>query len=240
MMNLFFKLCKIELKHTWRRFMPLYVVLILYSFFMCLDGFYSFVEDEEAFRFMLNIFSVLSLVLIITSTMVTFFAIVSIINNFIRSMFGREAYLTHTLPVSSIQLMLSKLVIAVFWIAISYVSSELVVRAFFGTGLIFNGEINFGYSTSEVWRISSLCNISVLQLFFVITLVHSCYFHKNRFIIGVIIYFLIKYVETRIWAFLLNFSFLSSYFVQAILAIGLFGLYFFATCYLLDHKLEVE
>lgn len=240
---MFFKLCKIELKHTWRRFMPLYVVLILYSFFSFLDGFYSLVEDEKAFRFMLNIFSVLSLVLIITSTTVIFFAIVSIINNFIRSMFGREAYLTHTLPVSSIQLMLSKLVIAVFWIAISYVSSELVAHAFFGKWFILNGEIRFGYSTSEVWRIFSLFNVSVvsvLQLFFVITLVHSCYFHKNRFISGVIIYFLIKYTETFVSHFLSNVSFLSGYVFQGILVIGLIGLYLFATCYLLDHKLEVE
>ncbi len=244
-MNLFFKLCKMELKYSRRVFIPFYVVLILCSVFNSIRTFLR----EAHFHSVFDLFTVIMTMLFIFGiTSLLMAVVVSIVRNFSKSMFGKEAYLTQTLPVSSMQLVLSKLIVSVFWMIVSFIIIEVSANIFWYVDSPYvkiGMDISLGDTMFGAWGANMLEGIftwmfSVLQLFFVTTVVHTCYFHKHRFLSGAIIYFLIKYTETFVLHFLFGFSFLSDYFFQLILVIGLSGLYLFATCYLLDHKLEVE
>lgn len=244
-MSLFFRLCKMELKYSWRVFMPFYVVLISCSVF---NSIRTFLKEASTRSFFDSFNIILSVLFMFGITSLLMVVIVSIVRNFSKSMFGREAYLTQTLPVSSTQLVLSKLAAAVFWMIVSFIVIEVSANVFwYANSPYTKGVINISFRDSMfgAWGTNMLEGIfiwmfSILQLFFVTTIVHTCYFHKHRFVSGVIIYFLIKYMETFVSHFLSNVSFLSGYVFQGILVIVLIGLYLFATCYLLDHKLEVE
>lgn len=259
---MFWKLCKLELKYSWRSFLLMYVVLILCSFLINV----STAGNSDFMNFLQGL-----LIIIFAGTIfaISILVIVNVVRNFAKSMFGRESYLTHTLPVSSTQLLISKTVIAIFW---SFVSGFVIMCS----GVIFALRVVgslpsiddwiYLFQHIEIFNLEFFVNICyllfaymhvILQLFFVMTLVHTAYIHKHRVAFGVIIYLLINFVQSFILEVILQVTtdyysitfFSRSYAVNGSstniwlsLAISLIlcCLYFFGTRYLLDRKLEVE
>lgn len=87
---------------------------------------YWLMNDSDTLRTNLQVVSLIILVVLSASlTLATFFLI---INRFYTNVYGREGYLTLTLPVTSHQIILSKLAAASFWM---FLSSFTVVISFF-------------------------------------------------------------------------------------------------------------
>lgn len=260
---MFLKLCKMEVKYSWRSFVLMYVVLILSSFLINVNevgnsGFMNFIQGLLIMIFAAAIFAISILIM------------VNVVRNYARSMFGRESYLTHTLPVTSSQLLLSKTVVAIFW---TFISGFVI----FASALIFGFRVVGELPSLDQWvylfQHIDIFNLEVfatlfsflfeyaqliLQLFFVMTLVHTCYFHKHRFAFGIVIYLILNFVQSFVLDGLLSitpYGGFSITFFSSVYTIDNFGtsgwlslaitlmlccVYFFGTRYLLDHKLEVE
>lgn len=102
---MFLKLCKYELKRSYKAFLLYYVILLCSSF----SVFKSPYGMQLLVMFIAGLLAVTVGVLIVIGI------------DFYQTMYGREAYLTHTLPVSSTELILSKFLIAAFWVLISMI-----------------------------------------------------------------------------------------------------------------------
>lgn len=131
---------------------------------------------------------------------------VSIIYQFYKSMYSRNGYLTLTLPVSSVELVLSKVISTFIWFLIAFV--------FYIFSIEMLELISSGYSFSDIGNqarllIESLLNINnkadvekmqtiisyigmvivnILKIFFIVTVVNSKYVRKHKVIVGAIIY----------------------------------------------------
>ncbi len=100
---MFLKLCKYELKRSYKIISLFYIILLCSSTTMF----------ESPYGIQL-------LVMFIAGLLVaTLGVLIGIGVNFYQTMYGREAYLTNTLPASSTELILSKFTIAVFWVLMS-------------------------------------------------------------------------------------------------------------------------
>lgn len=197
---------------------------------------------------------------------------VNIIRNFYQSMFGKTSYLTHTLPVTSQQLLLSKIIAGVLWGIVSGIViffTILLLAALISRYIPSFDDIGYLLSKLELFNLETILLLfngtmeyiqGILLIFLAMTIVHTCYIRKYRVACGIGIYAVINYAVS----FVLNLfqqvpgvSFLSfaittnefSYTnsvstgdILIALAVNLIlcCLYFFATKYFLDHKLEVE
>lgn len=103
------KLLKYEIKATGRTFIPLYIALVL----VALVNHLSLLGD---IRFSFGLTTMLLVGLFIALAVVT---LVVLIQRFNKNLLGDEGYLMFTLPVKPYQLILSKLLITVFWTIIS-------------------------------------------------------------------------------------------------------------------------
>lgn len=101
------RLLKYEIKATARIFIPIYFVVLMASFF------FLFVRNaNDDFLTMKMIMSIIIAIGYLATWMAWMFIT---IGRFYQTMFTNEGYLTHTLPVSVNQLVLSKLMISIFW-----------------------------------------------------------------------------------------------------------------------------
>lgn len=116
------KLLKYELKATARLFLPIFAILAILTPFAKLMTHFENVSGP------LKIISTLVLTGYIFAMIATSLcSIVIIIIHFFKSMVSLEGYLTHTLPVSIHQLLVSKLIIAVFWSILSFLGMFLSI-----------------------------------------------------------------------------------------------------------------
>lgn len=262
---MFWKLCKMEMKYSWRSFTLLYAVLILCSLFLNVSGSVSNNSSSALMNFFQG-FMVLMFFAAIFSIVILVF--VNIIRNYSRSMFGRNSYLTHTLPVSSTQLLLSKLLIGLLWGLVSgiVIITSTLIFTFRALGDIPSiSEWMFIIDQLQIfhWRtLLMLFNLLVeyahvmLLIFLVMTLVHTNYVQKYRTPLGIAIYLVINFIETFIVSSLLELMNIgnsvtasihqvsryveSSVWIILVLNLVLFVVHFMGTKYLIDHKLDVE
>lgn len=165
----------------------------------------------------LNVIIVLSgLAAMIAVSVVTIMLIVNLFN---KRTFGTAGYLSLTLPVTTTQLLLSKLLTALCIAIITSVGTFLafVVFSLSASWTIFNGLEPISFIVSELSESGlfgklgeSIFSLSLLGitdlvytlslLLFVITFVHTSYVRKNKLVIAVITYlgisFVLSYVET--------------------------------------------
>ncbi len=106
------KLIKNELKAGFHSIIPIYIVAAVTTGLLTIS-----------FGFDINWLQAISIILLCLVTaamfMVTF---ISVINNFNKSMFRDQGYLTFTLPVTSGQLLFSKALCSFLWVLLSYVT----------------------------------------------------------------------------------------------------------------------
>lgn len=258
---MFFKLCKNELKSSYRSFLVLYAILLISALLFDgnSDGMFSII--------MILTYSVVFLVLCIMY-------MVTLIRNYHISMFSRNAYLTHTLPVSSTQLLLSKTVCAAFWYVIS--SIAFIISIIIVTMRMLNFDWSalidaFSLMTDNGAVVNALLSLMemifsaiefVLLIFLVMNAVHTKYVRKFRFVVAIIlyiiIYLIVDFVFNNLLTSLFDIPSLESFFVSLTLHVNassmglqvllysivksiiLSILYFLGSRYILDYKMEIE
>lgn len=262
---MFLKLCKNELKSSYRSFLILYVIVMVSA--ILLD-----VNDNGLFS------SIMAIIYAVVLIVLCIMYIVVLIRNYHTSMFSRNAYLTHTLPISSTQLLFSKTICAVFWYIVSafvlVISFTIVTMRVlnFDWGILLdalsylagNGEL-INLSLYLVYTIFSVIEF-VLLIYLVMNAVHTKYVRKFRFVVAILLYIIISLVVDFIFSNLLmplfgiystdsiitfNYSittgYLSSYSLEMkVMFFCIFKplilgtLYFLGSKYILDRKMEIE
>ncbi len=185
---------------------------------------------------------------------------VNIVQHFSRSMFSRPGYLTLTLPVSSKELVFSKMIGAMIWTFVAFFILGLglmilmMLIADFSFGDIFNfiNQLCYGISLypGEVLQSLLAALTSTLAMiasfYFTITFVHTKYVTKNRVLIGVGGYILGLLALGFIMDSSLFYGFIGSLngtslyifniFINVVFIVG----FFVGTTYLIDKKLQIE
>ena len=258
---MFWKLCKHELKCSYRSFLVLYAIVMVAALLMN--------PRNEGM-----ITNIAAIVYIIMSVVMFIMCVVVIIKNYSNSMFSRNSYLTHTLPVTSTQLLLTKILSAVFWIIVSvFVLSMLII------GLRVSG-FDFSAITetlqqffSTVIAVDSLLYLfymivgtaeSVALVYLVMNITHTTYVPRYRTAVAILLYILISWILSFVFDRILlapfhlasddfagtimgmfmgmqvEYQFMAGVGIMIVKSLLLLSLFFFGSKYILDHKLEIE
>lgn len=253
---MFLKLCKHELKCSYRNFLFLYAVLLIAALFFNPNG------NNMLTTFVMILYSVILMVIFVM-------CIVVIIRNYNNSMFSRNAYLTHTLPVTTTELLLTKILSAALWSVVSifvvFLSSILMVLrmsgfdfSIIGTGFsnFFNSPYLMDMFMFLLYGLFSIIN-TVTLIYLVMNITHTTHIQRFRPAIAFILYILIDWILTFVLGKFLNvfhisynagilisgtsaISGINYMFIMLIISVLLTTLYFFASKYILDKKLEIE
>ena len=253
---MFWKLCKHELKCSYRSFLVLYAIVMVAALLMN--------PRNEGM-----ITNIAAIVYIIMSVVMFIMCVVVIIKNYSNSMFSRNSYLTHTLPVTSTQLLLTKILSAVFWIIVS-------VFVLFLSMLIIGLRVSgFDFSAitetlqqffSTVIAVDSLLYLfymivgtaeSVALVYLVMNITHTTYVPRYRTAVAILLYILISWILSFVFDRILLAPFhlasddfagtimgmfmgMQVEYIMIVKSLLLLSLFFFGSKYILDHKLEIE
>ncbi|MFI3115763.1 MAG: hypothetical protein R3Y12_06470 [Clostridia bacterium] len=202
------KLIKYDFKYLFKMLIPLYVVclgLALINGFLLIPSQYnsSLLADEdlvaEFFYMMLDLFVNLSACMIFS---INLFAIIWGVKRFFTNVFGKEGYLTNTLPVTHHEVILSKLISITIAIIASFVAFCFIISLFYmGIYDITVADIvevkDYLVDVPLSFTISLyLCGVvvlmsTVLQIFASISIGHLT---KNRILCSYIAYFVLANV----------------------------------------------
>lgn len=270
---MFLKLLKYDLKSVGKWYLGLYAACVLLSAFL---GFWiratlgnpneTMTQEPNSAMMVLLIFSILAVVAVYIALWIS--TLVVIVTHFKNNIFGRQGYLTMTLPVTTHQIISSKLVTALIW---SFLSSLVTIASVLLVGLIVTSgtwdQIQEGwqgfwqgflgsypdptnlvspFTYSLYTLVSSIA--FVLVIYFAISLGHTA--ENHRLLFSFIAYALILFALNIISTFIsLNFNngdqslniLDNSYNWIAIvynLIIGVSA--YFGTHYLVKHKLNLQ
>ena len=208
------------------------------------------------------LYDILMGLLIILVIGLSFSITVNLILSFNRSMFKRPGYLTLTLPVSTKELLLSKVISSIIWILITVfillLGSFLVsVVTMLKIGISWDAlkqvfqfiidELSFDwsdFSVSVVLFMASSLSV-VTSVFTLIIFTHTRFVKKYRAAVGIIIYFLIiilfSDIVAPIWSNLIyNWSTKAILGFEIIINLIVFAICFFISDYLLSHQIELD
>ncbi|MFV0396017.1 MAG: hypothetical protein ACK5LC_16795 [Coprobacillaceae bacterium] len=185
---------------------------------------------------------------------------VTIIMNFVKSMYGKPGYLTLTLPVSTKELVASKILGAVIWniigtivlgigMTIMILTIENMPIGEFFSGL---GEFISKFGSYYVEFFQAIITMLVVlfatisSLYLVITFVQTKFIPKYKGLIGVVGYFGLMVLIELIFSWNPIYNFYSGLsqtgiivFINAVCILG--GVIsYFGTVYFINHKIEVE
>lgn len=256
---MFWKLCKFEWKCSYRSYVFLYALLLVSSLLLNVG------KVLDSANTAINITaSLVMVVYVVCLTTLFIMAFVNVIRNYYQSMFKKNAYLTHTLPVPSWMLVLSKLLAGMFWIILSFfvcfLSVILIALNISNINLfdVFDaiGRTLSNFPIADVLQLLLQTLISfgelVALLYFVMTAANTKYIQRHRAGAAVLIFFVISFVEGLIGGFFmehittfpLHMNLISSYSSNIWLSMAsslvLTCVWFFGNVYLLDHKMEIE
>lgn len=244
------KLMKYEFIHSMRSFLLSFFVFWIACFIL---PFFSgeYLPEIPVFSFLLAFGFI---VLIMGISLALF---VSIATRYYHSMFKRPAYLTLTLPVSSWQLIGSKIVISYLWLIIGSfalllgIGITVIVSAFISQDVslgivfqmipeLFNEFVNkfgvnfslflqsFLYATVEIY-------FFIISVYFALTVVHTKWCRRYRLAVALIIWIALELVVSMIRSQWLSTDLLMMFynlFVSVIFTV--------ATVYVIDHHIEIE
>lgn len=200
---MFLNLTKYDLKHLFKMLIPLYIVglgLALVNGFIVIPSQYNstiLLEDtlvSEFFYVTLELFVNLSASMIFS---INLFAIIWGVMRFYNNIFGKEGYLTNTLPATEHELILSKLVSITIGIVASFVAFCIIIVIYFmGVYDItvmdiievrdYLVEIPLGFTISLYICGVIMLMSTILQVFASIAIGHLT---KNRIIFSFVAYF---------------------------------------------------
>jgi hypothetical protein len=177
---------------------------------------------------------------------------INIILNYVKSMFKKPGYLSLTLPVSTQQLLLSKVIGALLW---SFVGTIVLV---FGMALIIStlGEVTLQNVLLDInWSkvdylalgllllsVITYMFVSITVLYFVITVTQTKYFPRGKTVVSVVLCtaFIMLLSSRGVTNLFNQFHEKIAVLLFSILSVIVGILLFFGTTYLIDHKIEVE
>lgn len=248
---MFFKFLKFELKNSYRLFFMMYALILILSALINITG-----DSTVVFAL---IYGILMVTLIIMTC-------INVIRNYAKSMFTRESYLTHTLPIAEWKLLLVKVLASTIWVALtglvivasSYIIAWRLLNQYASDINIQVLGLSLDNLTQIVYMVLSLFE-GILMLYFIMTFVHTRYVPRYRVAVGFIMFFVITYVISVITdmshgnlddSYSLIFS-NSSYsgtnlisnsdmMMQVGFELILMTIFFAGTVYILKNKLEVE
>ncbi|WP_270527160.1 hypothetical protein [Longibaculum muris] len=249
------KLMKYEFIHSYRTFLMSFAAFLIGCIIMpyVMDGFLS------KLPFISVIFGLGFAVLLMGITIALF---VSIFMNFNRSVFERPGYLTLTLPVSTTELIVAKVLTAVIWLIIagivliagfilmmivtSFKMEALTVSSLMSAvteiaGSFMNYMVHYplDFLGNVVFVLGNLF-ITVGSIYFALTLAHSKWVRKHQMVFAIIGYLVLNLIIG--WIALTVFGdYISSHtmfygFYYIVFGLLLSGL----TVYLIDHHIEIE
>lgn len=200
------KLIKHELKGYFRKLKYIYLVAFIIFLIntLAINGNYSNPNQLEAFAIFF-IFSMLYVVFLM------FFVFYTIVKRYAQTMFGSGGYLTNTLPINPLELIVSK---AISIIIVNLLNSLFIAALFsmmFITRKEFTSEIhqafvqiNFIFKFNIVHVIKFILYILVsslasnLLLITAVTIAHLKGFVKHKYIFGILSFFLLSYIYNEI------------------------------------------
>ena len=145
------KLFKYEMKATSRLFLPLYGLMLVFTIIgRVLFSGMIMTDGQNPIIDMLFAFMMLAYFVLICSTMVMM--VVIIIRRFYLNLLGQDGYLMHTLPVTTHQLILSKLFSAFIWQMLTGIILTFSVFGIFVTGEMLEVLPDMMYGFSELTR----------------------------------------------------------------------------------------
>lgn len=217
------KLIKHEMKITSRTILPMYFCFIVATMLLKV----SFVFSEGSFFFIVHQSSVLDLlqillifaygILLVGTVLLTYFMI---LKRFYSGMFGDEGYLMFTLPVSTRQLLNSKLISSFLWMLISV---PLILGSFlflfwntgtyqdliYGLSLVFEeisilqtSGFSLGLLLAEMIILSILEILSSLLNFYLAMTLGHHFCSEHRLLGSIGFYFVISMAESSITSFI--------------------------------------
>lgn len=193
--------------------------------------------------------------------------IISIFTHYYHSMFKRPAYLTLTLPVSSLQLISSKLIVSFIWLILGGIA------LFFGIFLmgimisllthevsIVEMIVNISNVLSGLWKIISqdilgfmnTCLMMILEvyamiitIYFSLTVVHTKICRHHRVVLGIVIWIFLGIFINWARVFVVGYNVSANDLTGIMIGYNLFNLIYsfvltFVTVYILDHYIEIE
>lgn len=240
------KLLKYELIGSYRQYLLTFVIYLLLC---CATPFLPSVINQF-----------LSGLLMVALFGIVISIFVNIVQHFSRSMFSRPGYLTLTLPVSSKELVFSKMIGAMIWTFAAFLILGLgfmilmMLVADFTFSDIFNFINQLCYYISlypgAVLQSVLISLTSILALiasfYFTITVVHTKYVTKNRVLIGVGGYILgllaLGFItdSSLFYGFMNSLNSTSLYIFNVFINVLFVAVFFVGTTYLIDKKLQIE
>lgn len=268
------KLLKFDLKSTYRSFLFIYLVLIVASLFMSLGG-QSFMGNIISGNSPSTIFLLITAVYSLSIFGLLIMMFVNVVRSYYLTMFKKTAYLTHTLPVTTTQLLLSKVIMGFIWIVLSVLVIFLSVfiismRAIdIDFAMLFKVLGNIDWFNLELIAgllfLSASAIETILLFYFILSAVHTRFVPRYRAVVAIVLYFAIDYVRnfllglffpalsySNMFSFTLgsgiygssssldSLSSLQSSWLMLGISSAFVVLYFFATKFILDKKLEIE
>lgn len=201
------KLLKHEFKVNRSAFLSFYAAVLVLSLLLRLTNFTNIGDDTAGIvvglLMMIYVFGIIGCYV---------YVMVAIVRAFNKSMFKKQGYLTLTLPVSTSKLVLSKLLMAAFWIIIStivvFISFVIMIPDFTGA-MSEMGEflVRYGFDLT-LWLTLLLLLFSlfeaILLFFFCCTFVNTKYVKGHRLIIGIGVYMVIYFITSLVQNVFLN------------------------------------
>ena len=154
------KLLKYEIKSTARLLVPMYIAVLLFGLINRFLNPFNAVETSNSFTLhsVMSAFSMILYVGLIVGILVMTFIVM--IQRFYKNLLGDEGYLMFTLPVKSWQHIVSKLLVSMLWIILSFLTVICSVLIIANVNNLF-GEISNGINMIRGY----IGNIGLLLIF---------------------------------------------------------------------------
>lgn len=183
---------------------------------------------------------------------------ISIITRYYHSMFKRPAYLTLTLPVSSWQLIESKVIVSFLWLIIGFFALLFGISLTALMTALINHEVSLGFVLNTV--IPDVVNnivqkvfndfpaflnnslivavgiyYTIISIYFSLTVVHTKICRRHRLVVALIIWFVLELFVSQLRGLMADTYIISIFFnlfVSVLLTV--------ATVYIIDRHIEIE
>ncbi len=196
------KLIKYDIHSTWRDFAGVYLSIILGV--IIVPQIFNYFKSETV-----NLLAVFIGVAIVITTIVVM--IIMLFRIFNTNVFSKEGYLTMTLPVSSTQIVISKLLVSTMWIVLTGIVSAIGILIFtlslrsippaqimesIGAflGLLSGDRVLTVVLLIFMVIVSAVKEIA--KLFLACSIAHLKQLGRARVFVGILAYFVMSWVET--------------------------------------------
>lgn len=244
------KLMKHEILSSYRKFLPIYAGVILLTLITSFSYKVESIAASATFTGLL--FTLISITML--------FTMYTIIINLGQRVFGKPGYLLFTTPATTIEIMVSKVVINMLWLLISIIVSVFAASLFILSAFrqdvfkliqeLIVIMIQSPYETFTVISAGITYALYIISmLFFLFALLNMIYKGEKKILIGILLYFAINQVASLVSSIFLGayMSFATSFltdFSSVWVFIGVYGIlsaaFYVLTYLIIDRKLELQ